>query len=87
MMSGVNLLICLNDRTVFKNVGWHYSNVGSISTHHKQEVTLSQHYYTQSLILASLRQDEREELERRNPKSLVDAIVEAVSILATRQVD
>jgi hypothetical protein len=49
-----------------------------------KEVTLSQHYYTQSLILASLRQDEREELERRNPKSLVDAIAEAVSILATR---
>jgi len=52
-----------------------------------KEVTLSQHYYTQSLTLASLRQDEREELERRNPKSLVDAIAEAVSILATRQVD
>ena len=45
---------------------------------------MSQHYYDQSPILASLRQDEREELERRNPKTLVDAIAEAVSILATR---
>ena len=45
---------------------------------------MSQHYYNQSTTLASLRQDEREELERRNPQTLVEAIAEAVSILATR---